>query len=118
MARATITAQEATGNTDYDGAALTFTACDATNKNQVAMLGGEVFIFRNDDASPQTVTITSVADDLGRTKDCTKSVTNGTYWTCGPFKSEGWIQSDGYIYFEAATATVMVAVVRVRPTMF
>lgn len=92
---------------------LTMTAADATNKEQVAITGQELVIAHNTGASAYTVTISSVADDQGRTGDvATYSLAAGDYAIFGPFGLEGWKQTDGKLYFEASNASVKFGVVR------
>ena len=46
---------------------VSFVAMDAVNGNSFATDGNEILLFQNSDASAHTVTITSIADELGRT---------------------------------------------------
>jgi hypothetical protein len=87
------------------------TAADASNKNQFAASGNDLVIAHNSGGSPYTVTITSVADDEGRTGDITAySVAAGGIAFFGPFKRHGWAQADGMIYLEASNASVKFGV--------
>lgn len=118
MARVTLTAQDALGSYPSlpiasNGADLTETAADATNKEQVLLTGRELIIAHNTGAGARTVTFTSVADALGRSGDITTySIGAGEIAVFGPFKREGWAQSNGYLYIEASHAEVKWGVVR------
>jgi hypothetical protein len=111
--RVELTVQAAPGAYDYDGAPLTFAAADAVNKNSFTSTGTEVVIaYNSSDAADATVTITSVADNLGRTKDATKLVAKGAYHMFGPIATPGWRQANGQVYLEASDAAVKFAVIR------
>jgi hypothetical protein len=114
MARVNIAAQTAPGGYDANGATLTFTAADATNDHKTAWTGREMILAENTSAdTAYSVTITSVADvPAGRTGDTTVSLPFGTKAWFGPFPANGWRQTDGFIYFEAANAAVKFAVIR------
>jgi hypothetical protein len=77
-------------------AALTWSAVDITNTNKVTMTGRKLLLlFRNDDAAPQTVTVSSSADAYGRTADITAfSITNGEY-AMRILEPPGWEQTLG-----------------------
>jgi len=111
MARTALTAIALGGPLDYDGVGLTWTAADPTNKNQVTLTGREILLVRNDNVGTQAVTITSVADPYGRTKDMTKTVGIGGYHSFGPFTREGW-STGGQLLIDAAAADVFFCVVR------
>lgn len=93
---------------------FTWTACHATDKEQVAHTGREMLLFRNTGAGARTVTVTSVADSLGRSGDISAySIGAGLFSVLGPFPVHGWRQSDGYLYFEAEHAEVTCAVIKI-----
>ncbi len=101
------------GTIAADAADLTWVAADVANKNSFVCAGGELVLVRNDDASAQTVTITSVADEYARTGDVSAySVGAGEYALFGPIPVAGWRQSDGSVYLEASSANVKLAVIR------
>ena len=113
MPRTTIAAQSAPGSVQYTGTALTFTAADVANKNQTQLTGTEMIIGKNVGASAHTVTITSFADPFGRTKDIPAiSLVAGEERMFGPFKQQGWKQTDGFIYFEANHLEIEFAIIR------
>jgi hypothetical protein len=89
------------------------TAADAANFEQVTLTGTEIVIAHNTGGSPYTVTITSIADAMGRTGDiATYSLAASDYAVFGPFKLEGWQQADGKLYFAASNASVVFGVVK------
>lgn len=93
--------------------AITFVAADATNKQSVLLTGKEMLIAYNSGVSTRTVTVTTTVDDKGRTGDLgPENIAAGAYRVYGPFQTPGYIQSDGYLYFEASHADVGFAVVR------
>lgn len=118
MARTTITAQTPKGPyvtlqpsaTSLD---LTMTAADITNKNQTLLNGSLLLIAQNSGASPYTITLTSVADSRLRTGDITTySLAAGVISCYYINNTEGWLQADGYLYFEASNASVKFAVIK------
>ncbi len=117
MARTVLTKLVALGTrTDAYAAAnsadLTMAAADVANKNQFAASGKDLVIAHNTGASPYTITVTSVADGLGRTGDIASfSLGAGEYAAFGPFYPDGWVQTDGKVYLEASNASVKFGVV-------
>lgn len=92
---------------------FTFAAADASNKEQFTLSPGDILIIFNSGATPRNVTLTSVADRLGRTKDVgPTAVAAGAYAVFGPIQLEGWQQTDGKFYLEAAHAEVKYAILR------
>ena len=115
MPRATaLTKSIAPGNYPAAGVAVTFTAADATNKDQFVFSGGELVIANNTGATSRTVTLTSVANSKGRVKHITAdTLAAGAFKMYGPFKDKtGWAQSGGLFYLEASHAEVKFAVVK------
>ena len=97
------------------GEALTMTAADVANKEQVAASGKEIVIAHNSGAAPHAVTITSKAHaPSGRTGDITtEAIAAGEIRVYGgPFPTNGWRQTDGQLYFEADSAEVKFGVIR------
>lgn len=94
--------------------AITWTAIDAANGNQIRSTGKEQILFRNDDAGAVTVTVTSRALN-GRTGDIAAvSVPAAAYRMTQIFPQAGWRQSDGMLYFSASDADMKFAVLRHR----
>lgn len=116
MARQAIAANNLTGPYPTAKVNKTWTACDATNKEKTLSTGKEIFNFRNTGASTRVCTITSVATQstANRTGDLTFTLaalgSPGDEVNVGPLPQEGWMQSDGYIYSEAAHAEVFINV--------
>lgn len=98
--------------------AVTMTAADVTNKNQVLLTGREIVLIQNTDTVARTVTITSTPDPQGRSGDITAaSVAAGAIAVVGPFGLPGWIQPDGYLYLEASNAAVKFGVITLPDTV-
>lgn len=96
-------------------ATITWTAADATNKQQFTGTGREIILVKNTGVAAKTVTVTSAADDLGRTKDITAySVAAGATAIIGPVPLRGFAQTSNKIYFEGEHADISFAVVRLR----
>ncbi len=93
-----------------------FTAAGATFADGAGVLltGFEILLVYNANVAAQTVTISSVADDLNRTGDITAySIGAGEYAVFGPFKEKGWQQSASKkLYFAASAADVKFAVLK------
>lgn len=113
MAKATLTVTTAPGSNNYAGVALTMTAADAVNQNQFVASGKDLIVAHNTGGSSYTITITSVADPYGRTKDVAAvSIGAGVYMVFGPLELTGWVQTDGKVYIEANNASVKFGIVR------
>lgn len=113
MARQTLTKLTLTGNFPVipltaNSADLPMTAADATNKEQIAATPKQILIAHNTGVSTRTVTVTSVAaPGTNRTGDISAySLGAGEYAAFGPFERDGWMQTDGNIYFEASHADI------------
>lgn len=92
---------------------LAFTAADATNKQQTPLTGPVLLLWRNTGVGARTVTITSAPDGKKRTGDITAfSVGAGESGGFLISNTEGWLQSDGNLYYEAEHAEVVFAVVK------
>lgn len=112
MARQTLTKSTAPGSYATAGVAVTMTAADTVNKEQFVSTGKELVIAHNTGGSPYTVTITSVADEYGRSGDITAySVAAGAIAAFGPFPVHGWRQSNDNIYLEANNTAVKFGVI-------
>lgn len=116
MARQSHTALTALGpkSSVYTAGAadVTMTAADVANYEQVTHDGAILVLAHNEDAGAQTVTITSIADERGRTGDITTySLAAEDRAVFGPFDLEGWEQADGKLYFAASSANVKLGVI-------
>lgn len=113
MARVTIAAVAAPGGYAAAGTAAAETAADASDFNQTVHTGANfVLIGRNTGSTTRAITITSIADQQGRTGNISDTLTNGQRKVWGPFPHEGWKQADGMLYFQAAHAEVVFSVIR------
>lgn len=112
MAKTTLTKSTALGTNNYAGVTLTMTAADSSNGNQFVASGKDLLVIHNTGGSDYTFTVTSAADERGRTKDITtETITAGTYKIVGPLELMGWRQSDGYVYVSASNAAVKFGVI-------
>lgn len=102
-----------------DALDATFTAIDTSNGNQTLNNGQLMLIFYNSHASTAyTFTVSTVADDLGRTGDITTySLAAGEYAVVGPIPTKGYTQSNGYIYYTASNAAIKVLPVQLRGSL-
>lgn len=115
MPRTALTVLASDGPYDADGISVTWTAADVTNKNQFTPTGREVVLARNTDGvTAYSVTITSVADDFGRTRDMTVSIPANGFRMFEITALAGWQQSDGQIYLEATNTAIQFAVIRLK----
>lgn len=119
MPRTAINATAAPGAYFTAGVAFTFTASDTSNQNSTPFTGREFIVARNSGASPHNVTITSVSDSRKRTGTITsEAIAAGAFRMYGPFtNAEGWVQSDGSLYFEGDHAEVEFAVIKLPATL-
>jgi hypothetical protein len=93
---------------------IPMTAMDAVNGNSFAATGREVLLFQNTDSSSHTITITSVADSLGRTD---ASLTSYSIPANGIVAIEmkslvGWLQSSSLVFLSTSSALVKMAVLQ------
>lgn len=111
MPRTSITSASAPGQFPTAGAAVTFTAADVANMNQATASGKDLVIVTNTDTVPHNFTLSSVADEKNRLGDITEAIAAGATKVYGPLPFLGWRQFDGFLYFNAADTTVVIAVV-------
>lgn len=104
------------GTVNAGDLAFTFTAADIVNQNSFAAAGNEVLLVQNTDAASQTITLTTKPDGYGRSADISTYSIPASGFAAFNFHNanNGWIQSDGNIYFQASTATVKFAVLRIN----
>ena len=98
-----------------EGADFTFAASDLANGNYFLCTGREVLLVQNENAGAQTITITSVPDEKGRSEDITTySIGIGEFamFGVGLTNSKGWKQTDGKILLQTSAVDVNLAVVR------
>jgi hypothetical protein len=90
-----------------------FTACDVSNGNKFAITGRDILLVQNSGMSPYTITISSVADQYGRTQDITTySVAAGNF-SAFNFRNGtiGFRQTDGTVHLACSNAAIMFAVI-------
>jgi len=92
--------------------AIAMQAADASLFNYTPLNNGKTYLLaQNTDSGAHTVTITSVADTLGRTGDITSySLAAGVIAQFGPFQTIGWTNG-GQLWFQADNALVKFAVI-------
>jgi len=96
-----------------NSADYTYLAADVPNKEEVSLTGKELLIARNVDASPHTVTITSVVDEKGRLGDVAAySLGANEFAVFGPFLTPGWLSTGGLLFFEADNINIEFAVIK------
>jgi hypothetical protein len=97
-----------------DSLDFAWAAADVANKNQFTSSGRDLLLVNNTGASAYTVTITSIADALGRTGDISAySLAAGDFAVFWVGAQAGWQQTDGKVYLEANNAAVKFAIVRI-----
>lgn len=89
-------------------------AAEGADKSRFVASGNDLVLAHNSDpTNPYTVTISSVADDKGRSGDITAyALQAGEIAVFGPFQKAGWARSDGYVHLEASNAAVKFAVIQ------
>lgn len=92
---------------------VTEQVADVANMNQFTFTGKELIIVRNINAAAQTFTLTSVADEFGRTGDVTAfSLGAGEMAVFLATSLKGWQQSDGKFYLQGAHADIKFTILR------
>jgi len=113
-----ITVQQMLGPFAAYGAGLadfTFAAGTITDGDTFVCTGREILLVQNSDAAPQTITITSVDDEKGRSEDITAySMAAGDFavFGIGLTNSSGWKSSSGTVRITVSDADMKVAVLR------
>lgn len=97
------------------GVAPTYTAADATNGNYVESTGDEILLVQNaDGGGPHDVTITSTADEEGRSGDITVSVPASSEALFQRLPKDGFAGPGGLILVTGATSDIKIAVLRLQ----
>jgi hypothetical protein len=91
---------------------ISWTAADATNKEQFVPGNDTLVLVKNDAVAAKTVTFTSKADDKNRTGDVSAYSLGAGEIAMFRFKKAGWMQSDGKIYMEAESSDIKYAVIQ------
>ncbi len=94
-------------------AVVTMNAGDASNGNSFVASANDLLIVRNSGAGARTITISSVADEKGRTGDIGPySLAAGAVAVFGPFTPEkGFRQTDNTINITPEHAEVLIGVI-------
>jgi hypothetical protein len=88
-------------------------AADTVNGNEFTPNGNEILLVQNTDASAHTFTLSSAADELGRTGDITAySVAATSFAAIQLSHVRGWAQSDGTIHLTSSNSNLKFAVLR------
>lgn len=109
MARVTITKTTLPGPFAAAGVTVTFTAADATNKNQLLLSGADMLIMRNANAAAKTYKLEGTENIYNRTSNLSGSLAASE--VAGFFLNnlEAFRQPDGYLYCEGEHADVKFA---------
>ena len=93
---------------------VTPAAMDASNGNSFPLTGSEILLFQNTDSSPHPITISSVADALGRTDTSltTYSIAANTIAMIQINTLIGWSQPGALMFLATSSALIKVAVLR------
>lgn len=116
MARTDLVATEmlgAYGNYAAGAAGVTMAAADVANGNQFRLEKNDLLLAYNSGGVAYTITITSVADRYGRTRDISAySIGAGEWAAFGHLLSHGWQQEDKNIYASASNSAVKLGILR------
>lgn len=113
MPRQELTVTAAAGPWAAVGAEFAWQAEDGTNHSQFTSTGKELLLAYNASVdTAYTVTVSSVADEMGRTADVSEEIPFGEMRAFGPFERAGWMQEDGKVYCASTNADLKFAVIR------
>jgi hypothetical protein len=114
MARTVLPVTDVPSSYAIDGTAVTWTAWDSGQGNRFLCTGREILLARNTNgASAETVTVTSQADDKGRTGDIdADSIPANGMHVYQKFPLAGWADSSNYVNVDGSTTDVEFAVLR------
>lgn len=93
---------------------ITFTASDTVNGNSFPATGNEILLINNTDTVAHTITVTSVADSIGRsdTSLTNYSVAGSTIAAIQMSQIAGWAATNGNVNLTSTNALVKFAVLR------
>ena len=118
MARTNIVAQALIGayptaaQVSGDDMVLELTSTsDPTDRKTTLIDNKTVLLAYNSDASPHTVTITSIPDALNRVGDIVQTLEAGEIWVYGPCKSVGFNQTGNVLFIDVSDPTVQLSVI-------
>lgn len=90
MARTALTVTDLSVNSELNP--ISYDTGDATNNHVLNNDGRTVLVMKNDTGAAVTVTVSSVADEAGRTGDISVSVANGDEMFVLPLPPRWWNQ--------------------------
>jgi hypothetical protein len=94
---------------------FTFAASDNVNGNQFPASGADLLLVQNTNAAPQTFTVRSAPDLLGRSVDIAAySVGIGLFSQFKISTQVGWVQPDGNIYLDSSNANIKFAITKLN----
>lgn len=94
------------------GKTLAWSDADVASGNRFASTGREILMARNTSGTPQLVTVISVPDArIGRSQDQVLTIEAGDVAIFGPFPTNGWQQTDGYIWVLALSTAVKLSII-------
>jgi hypothetical protein len=93
---------------------VTPVAMDASNGNSFPLTGQEILLFQNTDSSAHTITISSVADSIGRTDSSLTgySIPANGIAMIQVSQIAGWSQPGALMFLATSSALVKVSVLR------
>lgn len=113
MARQDLTVTTGTSKDPTAAVSLTETAENTTDHSQFSLTTRDIVVIHNTGASTYTYTVTSVADERGRTGNITTAnILAGAIMLLGPLSLEGWRQTDGKLYLDASNTAVKFGIYR------
>jgi len=93
---------------------FTWAAADDANGNDFVFTGRELILVRNDDAAPQTITLTSSNDPQKRLGNITTySVGIGEYAAFWAGAIQGWVQAGQKFFIDTSDPDLKFAVIRI-----
>jgi hypothetical protein len=92
------------------------TNSDVANKNQIILTGKILLVAENTNGANCNIAINSVADHFGRFGNITKVLQTTERWAHWFSNPDGWVQSDGMLYFEGDNAQVKWTALKMPPT--
>jgi hypothetical protein len=112
MARVALTPVDLPETLPGGSVAYTFASADTSDQNSVTLMGREVLLISNGGGTSADVTIDSVPGPSGREGDLTVTVAAGATKAVYFGTRTGWMQSDGTLYLDTASADISYAVLR------
>ncbi len=113
MPRTALTKTTAPGGYASAGVAVAMTAADVANLNSATAEGNDLIIVHNTGAGAHAWTMTSAIDPFGRLGTiASESIAAGAIRIFGPIPINGWMQTDGKLYFSADHAEVKFGIIK------